>query len=115
MPTIRTVGPDARARLAAKGHAQLRPYLEAIAGLTGDQALEVEPEPGETLRMVTLRAHRAARQLGTSVTCGTTQQGTVLLWLGEPTRRRRRRRQPQSDLAPPEAAAWQPPLEEMPP
>ena len=93
MPTIRPFGPEARARLAIRGRSQLQPYLEAIPSLSGEQTLELEPEQGETLRMIALRAHSAARQLGKPIACGTTQEGSVLLWLEEqPTRRRRRRR-----------------------
>ena len=84
MPTIRSVGPDARARLATRGHSQLRPYLEAIAGLSRDRTLEFEPEAGETLRMVRARTGRAARQLGKQITCGRTPEGTLLILLAEP-------------------------------
>ena len=118
MPTIRSVGPQARARLATRGHAQLRPYLESIAGLTGDQTLEFEPEHGETLRMVRVRVGRAARQLAKTITCGTTEEGTLLIWLAEPTPARRpgrRRRTRDAGNDQPREIQSEPPLGEVPP
>ena len=109
MPRITAVGPESRGRLVRKGrgHAQLRPYLEAIATLAGDQVLEIEPEPGETMRLIRTRVTRASRQVGKALTCGTTQEGTLLIWLADaPKGTRRRRRtadQPQgADLPDPQ-------------
>src|SRR5688500_14386526 len=78
MPRIRQVEPDTRDRLvrSGRGHAQLRPYLEAIASLKGNQMLEVEPEERETMRLIRLRVTRASRQLGKELTCGTTREGS---------------------------------------
>jgi hypothetical protein len=88
MPRIRQVEPDARDRLvrSGRGHAQLRPYLEAIASLKGNQMLEVEPEERETMRLIRLRVTRASRQLGKALTCGTTREGSLLVWLAEPSK-----------------------------
>jgi hypothetical protein len=93
MPTIRTVGPDAKGRLArkSKGDEELVPYREAIANLEGDAMLEVERD-GETMRAIKLRVSRASKQVGKGVRYGETQDGTLLVWLAETPRRRRRRR-----------------------
>ena len=96
MPRITTVGPEARARLvragAGKGYQDRQPYRDAIAGLTADAMIELEPEGGETMRQVKARLQRAAKEVGREIRSGETQQGTLLVWLAEPTRRRPRRR-----------------------
>jgi hypothetical protein len=99
MPKIRQAGPEARRRLASRGQAHLAPYLEAIAGLSGEQVIEVEPDEGETLRLVRTRVTNAAKQLGKQVKYGDTQEGTLLVWAEERTPRRRRRRQAGPDPA----------------
>ena len=99
MATIRHAGPDARRRLATGGQAQLGPYLEAIAGLSGEQVIEVEPDEGETLRLVKTRVTNAAKQLGKQVKYGDTREGTLLVWPEEQAPRRRRRRQAEPDPA----------------
>jgi hypothetical protein len=114
MPRITTVGPEARERLlrTGRGQAQLRPYLDAVASLSGDQVLELEPDAGESMRLIRVRLTRASRQLGKQVTCGATQEGTLLVWLPERPGARRRRRTPEQqpeDVAPPT------PQEELPP
>jgi hypothetical protein len=105
MPKIRPAGREARRRLATRGRAQLGPYLEAIAGLSGAQVIEVELEEGETLRLVKTRVTRASRQLGKQVRCGETREGTLLVWAGERAPRRRPRRQPEPAPANPAAQA----------
>jgi hypothetical protein len=99
MPTIRQAGPEARRRLVTRGQAQLGPYLEAIASLSGEQVIEVELDEGETLRLVRTRVTRASKQLGKPIKCGETQEGTLLVWAGEQAPRRRRRRQAEPDPA----------------
>ena len=96
MPRITTVGPDARARLtsagAGKAYRERQPYREALANLSGDAMLEIEPEQGETMRRIKLRLSRAAKEAGREIRYGDTTDGKLLAWLAEPTRRRRRRR-----------------------
>ena len=96
MPTIRTVGAEARARLVRKGTGrdELAPYRAALANLEGDAHLELAPEDNETMRAMKLRVSRASKQVGKDVKYGETQDGTLLVWLSSPTpvRRRRRRR-----------------------
>ncbi len=95
MPTIRSVGPDAMGRLArkSKGDEELVPYREAIANLEGDAVLEVEPD-GETMRAIKLRVSRASKQVSKGVRYGETREGSLLVWLAEPSRRRRRKLEP---------------------
>ena len=78
VPRIWTVGPEAESRL-------VEPYRGVIDGLTGDQLIEIEPEPGDTLRTLETRVRRAARQAGRKVELGETQAGTLLVWLAEPS------------------------------
>ena len=117
MPTVRVVGPEARARLTrfgvGKGYQQRQPYREAIAGLSGDQMIEVEPEPGETLRQIRVRVARAAKELGQEIRSGETRDGTLLVWLAQPRQRRQRRARGSGLDQGPEAAPWQPPAEQM--
>jgi hypothetical protein len=49
-----TVGPEAKERLQriGKSYQERAPYREAIAGMVGDQILELEPDAGETLRKI---------------------------------------------------------------
>src|SRR5918999_2824106 len=100
MVTIRRAAADARARLLPKGPGartyQLRaPIREAIAALRGEEAIELTPEPGETLRQVKVVVRRAAKEAGQEIQYGETRDDTLLVWLAEPTRRRRRRRTPE--------------------
>ena len=99
MPTIQTVGPEARERLAQKGktYEELAPYREAIANLKGDAHLELAPEGGETMRQLKLRTNRAAKQVSKDVRYGDTQEGTLLVWLAELTRMKRTRRSRNAD------------------
>ena len=98
---FKAVGTEARARLVGgnKADQERQPYREAIVSLDGDQTLEIEPEEGENLRAIRLRVRRAAREVGREVKLEETVNGSLLLWLAEPTqpvrRRRRRRREDQ--------------------
>ena len=102
MPQVRTVGLEARARLikahGGKGYDQRAPYREAIAALSDDQVLELEPEDGETLRQIRVRLARAAKEVGTEIKSGETREGTLLLWLANPQPQQRRRRRSKDTL-----------------
>ena len=97
MVKINEVGTAARARLVprgagAEGYRLRAPIREAIASLDGEQLLELEPEPAETLRHVKLVSRRAAKEVGKDIQYGETEEGTLLVWLAEPTKQRRGRR-----------------------
>jgi hypothetical protein len=115
MPRVTTVGPEARARLIGqgRGYDERAPYREAIASLSDDQLIELEPDPNETLRQVRARTRRAAKEVGRHIAVGETTGGTLLVWLAEPARRRRPR--PSAREQQREGAASPTPQEELPP
>jgi len=87
VPRISEVGRDARARLKSAGRPNPRaPYIEALATLEGDRTLEIIPDEGETLRQVRGSLTRAAKEVGRGIKSGETQEGTLLVWLAEPSK-----------------------------
>ena len=96
MPRISTARPEARLRLVRRdaSYQQRGPLREAIGALSAEQAIELEPEPGETLRKLKAMVRLAAREAGRDVEHGETEQDTPLVWLAQPSRRRRRRQPP---------------------
>ena len=96
MPRFTQVGLDARSRLVSggKGYQERAPFREAVASLTGDAMVEIEPEQGERLQAIRVRLRRAAREVGREIQVGETREGTLLVWLAEgaPRRRGSRRR-----------------------
>ena len=116
MPRFTQVGLDARSRLVSggKGYQERAPFREAVANLSGDGMVEIEPEQGERLQAIRVRLRRAAKEVGRQVQVGETQEGTLLVWLadaGQPVRRRRRRRGVEDG----QGQDLQAPQEEMPP
>jgi hypothetical protein len=93
MAKISTVGPEAKERLqqTSKGYQERAPYREALTGMVGDQMFELEPESGETLRKLKVVIRRAAGEAGRDIQYGETDQGTLLIWIAEPTQPKRRR------------------------
>ena len=109
MPRFTQIGPEARSRLISggKGYQERAPFREAVANLSGDGMVEIEPEQGERLQAIRVRLRRAAKEVGRQVQVGETQEGTLLVWLAEETSRRRgRRRRATTDVltADPESA-----------
>jgi hypothetical protein len=94
MVQIKEAGAEAKGRLVVglRGPAWRQPYIDAIQALAGDHVLEFVPEEGESLRQIRVRAARASKELGKAVRAGETQEGTLLVWLAEPTQLRQRRR-----------------------
>ena len=87
VPRINEVGRDARARLKSRGRPNPRaPYVEALATLEGDRTLEIIPDEGETLRMIRGSVTRAAKEVGKAVKSGETEEGSLLVWLAEPSK-----------------------------
>ena len=87
MPKISEVGRDARTRLKGTGRPNPRaPYIEALDTLEGDQTLEITPDESETLRMIRANLTRAAKEVGKAIKSGETQEGTLLVWLAEPSK-----------------------------
>jgi len=96
MAKISQVGPEARARVIPKGPGskayQLRtPIREAITALGPEDTFELEPDAGETLRQLKVMTRRAGKEAGRAIEYGESEQGSLLVWLAEPTQRRRRR------------------------
>ncbi len=101
MVQVRQAGPEARARLAkqGRGYSEREPYRQAILALVGDATVELVPDEGETIRKLRLLTNRAAKEAGRDVKYGETQEGSLLIWLAEPSKagsapvkRRRRKR-----------------------
>src|SRR6266567_5014264 len=86
MPQITTVGLEARDRLVKRTHGydDRAPYRQAIANLTDDRALELQPDEGETLRKLKLNVARAAKEANRQVAYGESETGSLLVWLEEP-------------------------------
>jgi len=96
MPQITTVGLEAKERLVRRtpGYEVRAAYRQAIANLTNDRALELEPDEGETLRKLKLNVARASKEVNRQVSYGESDTGTLLVWLEEPKKVRRRRKSP---------------------
>jgi hypothetical protein len=96
MARITQADESARMRLrrrAGAGDARA-PFREAIAGLQGDEVLEIRPENDETMRGLKVNVGRAAGELSADVQYGETVDGALLVWRrSESGRRGRRRRQ----------------------
>jgi hypothetical protein len=95
MPQFRTLDlTEARARVRGRtaGSQARAPYREAIANLTASHNLEVEPDPGESMRKVKLNVTQAAKEINRPVEYGVTDEGPLLVWLQEPKRTRRARK-----------------------
>jgi hypothetical protein len=95
---IRTVVlADARSRLKPRtpGYQDRAPLRAAIANMTTDRMLELEPDAGESVRSMKSNVTRAAKEVDRSVRYGESYSGTLLVWLeGGARRRSPRRRRP---------------------
>jgi serine protease inhibitor ecotin len=93
MAKISTVGPEAKERLqkTGKSYQERAPYREATTGMSADQMLELEPDAGETLRKLKVMMRHAVTEAGRDIQYGETEQGTLLVWIAEPTQLKRRR------------------------
>ena len=96
MAQIRKVDVSAKQRVKqrTKGYQERQPFRDAVADLTADTALEVEPEGGESLRKIKLNLARAAKEVGRSIAYGETGDDKIVAWLedGNAGQKRRRRR-----------------------
>src|SRR6266508_2556949 len=81
----RAAGADARA-----------PYREAIANLSGNRMLELEPDAGESMRLLKLNVTRSANEVNRLVSYGESDSGTLLVWLQEKPKQKRGPRKPRS-------------------
>jgi len=95
MPRIATIDLDQamrRVQRRNRGSDERAPFREAIANLTAEWIIEVEPDEGETLRKLKLTATRAAKEVNRAVGYGESESGTLLVWLEAKRRRTRRRK-----------------------
>jgi hypothetical protein len=67
-------------------------YRDAIANMTADRMIELEPDAGESLRGLKLNVTRAAKEVNRDVAYGVTDEGVLLVWLEKPKQTRRRRK-----------------------
>jgi hypothetical protein len=96
MPRIATIDLDQamrRVRRGRPGSDDRAPLREAIANLTTERMIELEPDEGETLRKLKVSVTRAAKEVNRVVGYGESESGTLLVWLeARPKLRRRRKR-----------------------
>ena len=94
MPRFLEVGLEAKERLAktSKGYQHRQVYRDTLIQLQDGSEIEVQPEPGETLRKIKVNVRRAANELGISIGHGETVDGMLLVWKETPRERGRQRR-----------------------
>ena len=95
MPRIATLDRDEamrRVRHVRPGPDDRAPYREAIANLTTERMIELEPDEGETLRRLKVAVTRAAKEVNRAVGYGESESGTLLVWLETKPRKVRRRK-----------------------
>ena len=93
MARIKPADQSARSRLRGGGAADPRsPFREAIAGLRGEEVLEIRPEGDETIRGLKAVVTRSGKQAGVEILYGETTDGALLVWRKAPTRGRGRPR-----------------------
>jgi hypothetical protein len=96
MAHIREVDVSAKQRVKqrTKGYQEREPFREAVASLTPENAIELSPETGESLRKLKLNLARAAKEVGRNISYGETTDDMIVAWLadGEPGQKRRRGR-----------------------
>jgi len=78
---------DASARHEAmkktKGYEEREELREAIAKLSEDQTLQLEPEADESIRKLKVAVRWAAKEALRTVNYGVTPRGTLLVWLDQ--------------------------------
>lgn len=96
MPRFATIDLDQamrRLRRRSRGSDVRAPFREAIANLTAEHMIELEPDEGESMRGLKVSVTRAAKEVNRSVRYGESESGTLLVWLeAKPKRTRRRKR-----------------------
>ena len=96
MPRFATIDRDQamrRLRRGGRGTDARAPYREAIANLTVEWMIELEPDEGESMRKVKQAVTLAAKEVNRAVGYGESESGTLLVWLeAKPKRTRRRKR-----------------------
>src|SRR6185295_14533107 len=101
MAQIREVDVSAKQRVKqrTKGYQEREPFRVAVQNLSSDKAIELSPEPGESLRKLKLNLARAAKEVNRSIAYGETGDNMIVAWLadGEVGQKRRRGRKAASE------------------
>jgi hypothetical protein len=96
MAQIREVDVSAKQRVKqrTKGYQEREPFRQAVLNLSTDKAIELSPEPGESLRKLKLNLARAAKEVQRNIAYGETGDNMIVAWLadGELGQKRRRGR-----------------------
>jgi hypothetical protein len=96
MAQIREVDVSAKQRVKqrTKGYQEREPFRQAVQNLSADRAIELAPEPGESLRKLKLNLARAAKEVQRNIAYGETGDNMIVAWLadGEGGQKRRRAR-----------------------
>lgn len=66
-----------------KGYEEREDLRAAIANLSEDQTLQLEPESAESIRKLKVAVRWAAKEALRTVSCGVTPRGTLLVWLDQ--------------------------------
>jgi hypothetical protein len=86
-----------RVKQRTKGYQEREPFRQAISELTPDNAIEVTPDNGESLRKVKLNLARAAKEVNRNIGYGETGDNAVVVWLDEGNSGQKRRRTRRKD------------------
>lgn len=99
MARIRDVDVSAKQRVKqrTKGFQEREPFRQAVANLTTDRAIELEPENGESLRKIKLNLARAAKEVNRNISYGETGDNMIVAWLDEGNAGQKRRRARRKD------------------
>ena len=99
MARIKPADESARSRLrrGAAAADPRAPFREAIAGLKGEEVLEIRPEGSETIRGLKANVTRAGKQAGVDISYGETVDGMLLVWRRSASRGRGRPRRQEPD------------------
>jgi len=82
MPRIATIDLDQARSRVRRGRPRgddRAPLREAIANLTAERMIELEPDEGERLRKLKLTVNRAAKEVNRAVGYGESDSGTLLV------------------------------------
>ena len=85
MAKITTLDASARheAMKKTKGYEERKELREAIANLSEDRTLQLEPDPDESIRKLKVAVKWAAKEVLRPISYGVTPRGTLLVWISQ--------------------------------
>ena len=94
MAQIREVDVSAKQRVKqrTKGYQEREPFRQAVQNLSADKAIELAPEPGESLRKLKLNLARASKEVQRNIAYGETGDNMIVVWLADGDAGQKRRR-----------------------